>query len=82
MRHTMSASLSQDHVKMFDYWAFHGDGRVQFFQIVEGEITEYREYDRLEDAPVALIDESAWNPNFVGPTRQLRYHGESYVRPV
>ena len=73
---------SMDTVKMFDYWAFRNDGTVQFFQITEGEITEYREYERKEDAPIVLIDERTWNPGFVGPVRGLRYHGRSYVRPV
>lgn len=70
-----------DAVKMFDYWAFHGDGRVQFFQVCEGEVFDYREYERVEDAPVVLIDESTWNPAFVGPTVPLRYHGRSYLAP-
>ncbi len=58
-----------DTVKMFDYWAFHDDGRVQFFQICEGKIMDYREYDRVEDAPVLLLDDD------------LRYHGRSYIAP-
>ena len=70
--------LSQDVVKMFDYWAFHNDGSVQFFQITEGEITDYREYENEKDAPVFRIHEGSFNPNFVGPSRMLRYHGRSY----
>jgi hypothetical protein len=71
-----------DTVKMFDYWAFLSDGRVQFFQITEGKITEYREYEKQEDAPIFLIDERSWNPSFVGPVRTLRYHGRSYEIPA
>ena len=71
----------QSRVKMFDYWGFHSDGSVQFFQIAEGQITDYREYDRVEDAPIALINERSWNPNFVGPIVPLRYHGRSYIGP-
>jgi len=73
---------SLDTVKMFDYWAFHNNGSVQFFQICEGVLTDYREYEREEDAPVTIINERSFNPNFVGPTRELRYHGRSYVAPV
>lgn len=72
----------QDYVKMFDYWAFLSDGCVQFFQIAEGKITDYREYDRIEDAPIMLIDKRLWNPEFIGPIQSLRYHGRSYVRPA
>lgn len=68
-------------VKMFDYWAFHDCGRVQFFQVTEGKITDYREYDRVEDAPVALLNERSFNRNFVGPCRDLRYHCQSYIAP-
>ena len=74
--------MSGQTVKMFDYWAFHNNGTVQFFQVVEGQLTDYREYDRVEDAPVVLIDERSWNPTFVGPIRELRYYGRSCVAPV
>lgn len=57
-------------VKMFDYWAFLGDGRVQFTQIREGEISDHRIYERIEDAPIVLL----------GDRPELRYHGRSYVR--
>ena len=69
-------------VKMFDYWAFHDDGQVQFFQICEGEITDYREYDCIEDTPVALLDERSWNTGFIGPIVPMRYHGRSYAMPA
>lgn len=68
-----------DIVKMFDYWAFHNDGTVQFFQICEGRIYNYQEYDRVEDAPVMFIDERSFNSDFIGPLRELRYHGRSYI---
>ena len=71
-----------DSVKMFDYWGFRGDGSVHFFQICEGEIIQYHKYDRIEDAPIVLIDERTWNPGFVGPIVPLRYHGRSYVAPT
>ena len=71
-----------DTVKMFDYWAFHDDGTVQFFQVCQGEIIQYRKYARLEDAPIALIDDRTFNPNFVGPVRELRYHGRAYEAPA
>ena len=67
-------------VKMFDYWAFLNDGSAQFFQICEGEIVDYREYDRAEDAPVMIMDERTFNPHFVGPVLGLRYHGRSYIK--
>ncbi len=63
-----------DTVKMFDYWAFHDDGSVQFIQICEGEIVVYREYERVEDAPIALLKWSDDAPD-------LRYHGRSYEAP-
>ena len=63
-------------VKMFDYWAFHDSGFVQFFQICEGEIFDYREYDRVEDSPIAILK----IPLMTGP--DLRYHGRSYLAPV
>lgn len=69
-------------VKMFDYWAFHNDGTVQFFQICQGQIFDYREYDRVEDAPVMFIDERSFNSSFIGPLRGLRYHGRSYLASV
>ena len=65
-------------VKMFDYWAFHDDGQVQFFQVCQGKVIDYRHYDKVEDAPIALIGE--------GP--ELRYHGavliiwRAYLAPV
>jgi len=71
-----------DTVKMFDYWAFHNDGRVQFIQICEGEIIDYREYERREDAPIYIINERSFSPDFIGPVRELRYHGRSYVMPT
>jgi len=61
-----------DTVKMFDYWAFHDSGMVQFIQICEGEITDYREYAKIEDAPITLIGD--------GP--ELRYHGRAYEKPA
>ncbi len=73
--------MLSDTVKMFDYWAFHNDGTVQFIQICDGEVFDYREYDRVEDAPIVVIDERSWNPSFIGPIRGLRYHGRSYVAP-
>ncbi len=73
--------MSEGVVKMFDYWAFHNDGRVQFIQVCQGEILDYQEYAKIEDAPVALINERSWNPEFIGPLRELRYHGRSYVVP-
>jgi len=69
-------------VKMFDYWAFHGDGRVQFFQICNGRIFDYREYECEEDAPVLIINERSFNSSFIGPVRDLRYHGRSYIAPT
>ena len=69
-------------VKMFDYWAFHGDGSVQFFQITEGRISDYRHYANSKDAPVAILDERTWCPGFVGPILPLRYHGRSYYGPT
>jgi len=69
-------------VKMFDYWAIHDDWSVQFFQITEGEVTKYREYDCIDDAPIVLIDERSFNPTYIGPIRRLRYHGQSYIAPV
>ena len=71
-----------DTVKMFDYWAFHNDGSVQFFQITEGDITDYREYECENDAPVMIVNERSFNPSFVGPIRALRYHGRSYFMPA
>jgi hypothetical protein len=65
---------------MFDYWAFHNDGSAQFFQICEGVIVDYREYERAEEAPVMIMDERMFNPNFVGPVIGLRYHGRSYIK--
>ena len=58
-----------DKLKMFDYWAFHKDGSVQFFQICEGKIIDYQEYSDVKDAPVVLFND------------QLRYHGQSYFKP-
>ena len=57
-------------VKMFDYWAFHDDGQVQFFQICEGEIVDYREYASVKESPVFLLQDD------------MRYHGQSYIVPV
>lgn len=65
---------------MFDYWAFHKDGSAQFFQICNGTIINYREYADAKNAPVMLIDESTWNPDFIGPINGLRYHGRSYLK--
>lgn len=65
-------------VKIFDYWAFHGDGRVQFFQICEGKITDYREYACPEDAPIIQVNEAE---GIIGPVHDLRYYGRSYVAP-
>lgn len=59
-------------VKMFDYWAFLGDGSVQFTQVCEGQVSDHRMYDRIEDAPIVLIGD--------GP--ELRYHGRSYLVPA
>ena len=56
-------------VKMFDYWAFHDDGSVQFFQILNGEIFDYQYYNKPEDAPVFRM-----RPD-------IRYHGRSYEAP-
>ena len=66
-------------VKMFDYWAFHDDGRVQFFQITEGEITDYREYACPKDAPIIKVNEIE---GIIGPVRDLRYHGRSYIAAI
>ncbi len=66
----------RDIVKMFDYCAFHDDGHVQFFQITEGQLTDYREYARPEDAPVMRVDLFEG----IAPPRDLRYHGRSYKR--
>ncbi len=57
-------------IKQFDYWAFHRNGSVQFYRIREGEVADYREYDRVEDAPVLVLDP------------ELRYHGQSYLVPA
>lgn len=61
-----------DTLKMFDYWSFPKDGTVQFFQVCEGHVIQFIHYDRVEDAPIALIGE--------GP--QLRYHGRAYDKPI
>ena len=57
-------------VKMFDYWSFPNDGTVQFFQICEGKVIDYRHYESVQDAPIALLRDD------------VRYHGEAYVAPV
>jgi hypothetical protein len=58
-------------VKMFDYWSFPDDGTVQFFQVCNGEVVDYRHYAKVENAPTALIGN--------GP--ELRYHGTAYIAP-
>ncbi len=70
-----------DTVKMFDWWSFNDDGAVQFFQICNGEIIDYQEYTDKKDAPVFLINERAFNRDFVGPIVPLSYHGRSYIAP-
>ncbi len=57
-------------VKMFDYWAFHDDDTVQFFQICEGKIVDYQYFEDAKDAPVVLM------------RGDIRYHGRAYVAPV
>ena len=57
-------------VKMFDYWAFHDAGNVQFFQICEGEIVDYREYASVKESPVFLLRDD------------MRYHGRTYIAPA
>ena len=57
-------------VKMFDYWAFHNDGTAQFFQVCNGEISDYRYYDNVKDAPIVLLRDD------------IRYHGKAYKVPV
>ena len=57
-------------VKIFDYWAFHDAGNVQFFQICEGELVDYREYASVRDSPVFLLRDD------------MRYHGRAYIAPV
>jgi hypothetical protein len=76
------SQIDKDKVTVFDYWAFHDNGNVQFFQVTGGEVTDYRRYLHPEEAPVIRIDERTWNPDFVGPIRHLRYYGQSYVKPV
>ena len=67
-----------DIVNWFDYWSFHDDGSTQFFQVKEGELVRYQEFDPGY-APILHINERTFNPGFAGPVMGLRYHGRSYV---
>lgn len=71
-----------DRVEVCDWWAFHDDGSVQFVQVTEGEVTDYRDYENAKDAPIFIIDERSWNRGFVGPIIPMTYHARLYYRPA